>query len=672
MSGEHDPPRSPSHLRRTWSRFRRDPVAMAALIFLVIVALAGIFHGWIEPYDPHKIPVGDPLQTPSGDYLLGTDNLGRDIFSRLLEGAWVSMRFSLLAVGGALLIAVPLGMLSGYLGGVVDAVLMRISDAIMSIPGLVLAIALVAVLGRSLTSAMIAIGVAMVPGFTRLVRGQALAVREETFVEASNSIGTSTGRIIRRHIFPNILSPLVVQASIVFGVVLLAEASLSFLGLGAQPPTASWGVMLEEANDFLLTDDWWQAVPPGLAIALSVLAFNLVGDGLRSALGVTNPVRRYGRLGLTTVARGDQTSTVARGDHASTVARGDHADTVARGDQAPGVSTPTPDSTGPAPLLVVKNLQVDFDNSGRSVRIVDGVSFSVAPGETLGLVGESGSGKTVTSLSIMRLLPSPPATISGGSVHFDGHDLLGLPFKDMRRLRGKSMAMIFQDPMASLNPSLTIAHQIGQVVRWHEGASRREAHRWAGEMLERVGVSAKRADSYPHELSGGMRQRAMIAMALACQPKLLIADEPTTALDVTIQAQVLELLRELQADFGMAMIFVTHDLGVVADICDRVAVMYAGEIVETAPVGEFFRTPVTPMPRVCSGRCPSEPNAAPSSTPSPGRCLSSTSSVRGAAWPAAARTSPIPAGRIASRWSTSAPITSRARLRTHELQLAST
>jgi oligopeptide/dipeptide ABC transporter ATP-binding protein len=246
------------------------------------------------------------------------------------------------------------------------------------------------------------------------------------------------------------------------------------------------------------------------------------------------------------------------------------------------------------PLLDVRDLTVEFVSPNGPLRIVDHVSFSVAPGETLGLVGESGSGKTVTSLSIMRLLPSPPATIAAGSVTFDGKDLLAMPFGEMARLRGDDMAMIFQDPMASLNPALTILQQISQVARWHEGLSRKDANVRAVEALEHVGVSAKRAASYPHEFSGGMRQRAMIAMALVCRPKLLIADEPTTALDVTIQAQVLELLHRLQAELGMAMIFVTHDLGVVAEICDRVAVMYAGEIVETAPVDEFFAHPRHP------------------------------------------------------------------------------
>ncbi len=552
--------RSRGQIRRTWARFCRSPLAMTALVILVLIALGGIFWWAIAPYPPEELLTGPPFSPPSLDHLAGTDELGRDVFSRLLQGAGVSMRFSLIVVSISLLVAVPLGLLSGYVGGRTDAVIMRIMDGIMSFPGLVLAIAIVAVLGPNLRNATIAITIAIIPGFTRLVRGQSLTVREETFIEASHAIGTSRPRIVWRHVMPNILGPLSVQASIVFGAILLVEAGLSFLGLGAQPPTASWGVMLKRASDFNVEHPWG-VVPAGVAIALTVFCFNAIGDGLRAALGGTSK-RTSGQLGLTKVRR-----------------------------EAPP-EVPAPSTT--SDLLVVDGLQLDFTNAKTPVRVVDGVSFSIAPGETLGLVGESGSGKTVTSLSIMRLLPSPPATISGGAVWFDGRDLLGLPFKEMARLRGRDLAMVFQDPMSSLNPAMKVLDQVAQVVTWHEDVSRKEAERRALEMLDHVGIPARRAKSFPHEFSGGMRQRAMIAMALVCRPKLLIADEPTTALDVTIQAQVLELLHRLRDELAMAVLFVTHDLGVVADICDRVAVMYAGQVVETATTSELFRAPRHP------------------------------------------------------------------------------
>lgn len=249
-----------------------------------------------------------------------------------------------------------------------------------------------------------------------------------------------------------------------------------------------------------------------------------------------------------------------------------------------------------AALLEVEDLAVEFLTDHGWVRVVDGVSFSVSAGETLGLVGESGSGKTVTSLSVMQLIPRPPGRIVAGSIRFQGRELLGLPEAELEALRGDAIAMVFQESMTSLNPAFTIGDQIGEVVRRHWGVSRREARSRALEVLELVQIPdpEARIDAYPHEFSGGMRQRAAIAMALACDPKLLIADEPTTALDVTVQAGVLDLLRSLQQRLGMGILFVTHNLGVVADLCDRVTVMYAGRIVETANVFDLFARPQHP------------------------------------------------------------------------------
>jgi peptide/nickel transport system ATP-binding protein len=250
-------------------------------------------------------------------------------------------------------------------------------------------------------------------------------------------------------------------------------------------------------------------------------------------------------------------------------------------------------------LLQVSDLRTVFRSGAEIARAVDGVSFSIAAGETLAIVGESGSGKSVTSLSIMRLVPTPPGEITGGTVRFRGNDLLRLSEPAMRRIRGNEIGMIFQEPMSSLNPLLTVGEQIAEVVRLHRGLGRAAARRHAVEMLSRVNIPdpLRRAGEYPHRLSGGMRQRVMIAMALACHPALLIADEPTTALDVTIQAQILELIRTLQAELGMSVLFVTHNLGVVAQIADRVAVMYAGRIVELGDVARVFASPLHPYTR---------------------------------------------------------------------------
>ena len=248
------------------------------------------------------------------------------------------------------------------------------------------------------------------------------------------------------------------------------------------------------------------------------------------------------------------------------------------------------------PLLSVRDLRTWFDEDDLTAKAVDGVSFDLDRGETLGIVGESGSGKSVTNLSIMRLIPSPPGRIVSGQIVFDGQDLLTLPAGRMRQIRGKRIAMIFQDPMTSLNPFMRVSHQLMEVTRLHLGHSKAEAYAHAVRMLETVGIpdARRRADSYPHEFSGGMRQRVMIAMALSCKPELLIADEPTTALDVTIQAQILDLIKTLKGETGTSVIMITHDLGVVAGMADRIMVMYAGRVFESAPTADLFARPANP------------------------------------------------------------------------------
>jgi peptide/nickel transport system ATP-binding protein len=259
-----------------------------------------------------------------------------------------------------------------------------------------------------------------------------------------------------------------------------------------------------------------------------------------------------------------------------------------------------------SPLLRVENLRTYFDTLDGTVRSVDGVSYDVQAGQTLGVVGESGCGKSVTALSILRLIPQPPGRYAGGRILFRGQDLLALSERDMRAVRGDRISMVFQEPMSSLNPVMTVGRQIAEVVQLHQGKSRRESMDWAVEMLRQVQMPEpqRRAREYPFQMSGGMRQRVMIALALACRPDVLIADEPTTALDVTVQAQVLDLLRDLQQRLGMAMVLITHDLGVVAEHCDRVVVMYAGRKVEEAPVQRLFERPLHPYTRALMASMP--------------------------------------------------------------------
>jgi peptide/nickel transport system permease protein len=557
-----------------------------AVVYLTVLGLTAVFASQVAPHGIRTQSLSHKFASPSGHFLLGADDLGRDLLSRMIFGARSSLEASVVVVAGALIIAIPVGLVAGYRGGWIDGIVMRFVDAGMSVPPLVLALAIAGVLGPGLNNLMIALIVVFTPGLTRLVRGQALAVARESFIEASKAAGTSTTTILRRRVLPNVRSVVIIQASFMLGQALLAEAGLSYLGLGAQPPNPSWGNMLRRAYDLALFTHPWQLFIPATAIALTVLAFFALGDGLRDALGVAGrsyaKTKRSRVLGITQVVR----------------------PRVARGSRVAAAAPAAPAAR--SALLAIEGLSVEFPGAGdRTARVLDDVSIDIMPGEMLGLVGESGSGKTMTSLSIMRLVPTP-GRITGGRILFEGRDLLSLPFRDLRHVRGRDIAMIFQDPMTSLNPAFTIGNQLVEAQRLARPVARRAARGRAAEMLDLVGIpdATRILDAYAHELSGGMRQRVMIAMALINGPKLLIADEPTTGLDVTIQAQILALLAKLKDELGMAVLFVTHDLGVVAELCDRVVVMYAGQIVENSPVERLFATPMHPYSEGLLGAMP--------------------------------------------------------------------
>jgi peptide/nickel transport system permease protein len=579
--------RSPT--RRAFRRLARNGAAVAAICFIGLLVVTALFAPLLAPYNPDTPDVLSINSAPSAEHLLGTDQLGRDNLSRLIYGTRVSLLTAVAVVGIATAIAVPVGLSSGYKGRRFDNLVMRLVDVGLAFPPLVLALAVAGVMGAGVRNSILALSLVFAPSLIRLLRGQALAVREETFIEASRAMGTPTRRILARRMFPNVRSVLIVQASLMLGAAMLAEASLSYLGLGAVPPTPSWGGMLRTAYDTSVFTQQWQLIGPGAAIALSVYAFNTLGDSLRDALGVgggRRRARRSERQGLTTVRR------------------------LKKHERVPApVARPVAEH-----VLEIRGLSIDFGGDDGDARVVDDLNLTVDRGEIVGLVGESGAGKSVTSLAIMRLLPSPPATITSGQVLFQGRDLLTMKFDDIREVRGNGISMVFQDPMTSLDSVFTIGDQLIEAQRLHSTGSfrRRAALARAVELLDLVGIPApgQRVKEYPHQLSGGMRQRAMIAIALACEPQLLIADEPTTALDVTVQAQILELLQELRTRLDMSVLIVTHDLGVVAEMCDRVAVMYAGQIVEQQAVSDLFSRPLHPytaglldaMPQVGSRR----------------------------------------------------------------------
>jgi peptide/nickel transport system permease protein len=577
-------------------RFARQRLALAAALVLALFMLLALFAPWVAPYDPGAQNLRVTLQGPSPQHWLGTDELGRDTLSRVIFGARISFQAAFLAVALAIAIGVPIGLLAGYYGGWLDRLAMWLVDMLFALPPLLLAFAILAIMGPGLLNVVLAIGLIMSTLYVRLTRGVVLAEREQLYVENARVGGLGTGSILARHLLPNIVPPLIVQTAQLLAVVLLIEAALSFLGLGVAVGEPSWGRMLADAQAVLARQPFlpW---PPGLALTITVLAFNLLGDGLRDSLE-----RESGR---------------------------------AAGPPPPAPPSPvveTPASTQPAmpgfvaaaePLLAVRGLEVRFPGPhGQEHIILEDVGFELAAGETLGIVGESGSGKSMTALALLGLVP-PPGRISAGSIRLNGRELLAMPVAELRRLRGREIAMVFQEPMAALNPVLTVGQHLVEPLRLHHGMTRKQARARALELLDLVQVPdpQQRIDNYPHQFSGGMAQRVMIARALACNQQLLVADEPTTALDVTVQGQILDLLHDIQCRFGMAMMFITHDLGVVAEVCDRVAVMYAVQIVETAPAGELFAAPRHPytaallgtMPQrdLLTGRLPMLPGAAP-------------------------------------------------------------
>ncbi len=546
-----------------------SPTALIGIVWLALVAVCAIFADSLAPYGPLQNDLRATFQLPSWAHPLGTDQLGRDILSRLMFGAGEALLGSILAVAVAVVIGLPLGLLSGYYGGTVNMLANRFADLLLTIPAIIVLLAVLAVFGNNMYLAMIALGVLLSAGFLRLSTSTTQGVARELFVDAARVFGVRDLRILIRHVLPNMIGPIVVQASMTLGIALLLQSGLSFLGLGVRVPYPSWGQMVSEASMQVYTQPWMM-VPAGFAIALTTLAFNLIGDAARDAL----PQAQRGNLLASSASRVAGKTDVTTGD-------------LLDQDLA----------------LSVRNLHVSFsDPDHREVSIVKGVSLDLKRGTTLGLVGESGSGKTMTALAILGLLPAP-LHVSGGDILLPDangvRNLAGADEQGYRGIRGRRIALISQEPMAALDPCFKVKTLLRGPLMRFRGLSKREADIAGLELLETVGMRDPKLvyDSYPHQLSGGMAQRVAIAWALAGQPDVLVADEPTTALDVTVEAGILDLLRELQAKFGMSIVLVTHDLGVVADICQQVAVMRDGELVEQASVEEIFDTPKHPYTR---------------------------------------------------------------------------
>ena len=544
----------------SWSLLLGNRLAAIGFFLLVVLALTAILAPLLPLPDPNATSPAERLQPVlSEGHLLGTDQLGRDMLSRLIWGSRVSMAVGFAATIVAALIGSAIGLVAGYAGGRTDNLVMRGIDMLMAFPYILLALAIVAVLGPGLMNALYAIAVVNIPFFARNVRGVTLALARAEFVDAARLSGKGHLSILATEVLPNVLPVIVITMSTTAGWMILETAGLSFLGLGAQPPQADLGSMLGEGRAQLFTAPHVSIVP-GVMIFLIVISLNLLGDGVRDIL---DPRLRSGAL----MRPGPRTE-VARNRN-------------------------RPENRVPDAVLNVEELETGFSRGGQYAPAVKDVSLHLHAGECLGLIGESGSGKSVTALSVMGLVNSPPGLIRNGAIYLNGEDVLAMPETKLISCRGSRVAYIFQDPLTTLHPMHPIGRQIEEAIAAHQQLDRKQLRERSIALLERVGIpeAAERARHYPHQLSGGQRQRVGIAMALANDPDVIVADEPTTALDVTVQAQILDLLRELQQERGMALLFITHDFGVVSEICDRVAVMKDGRIVETGETKELLSNP---------------------------------------------------------------------------------
>jgi peptide/nickel transport system permease protein len=561
----------------TLRRVLRRPSGAVAVAWICLVALGALLASPLAPYGPLQQDLAASYTGPGAEHLLGADQLGRDVLSRLMHGGQVSLMAVVEAVVPFVVIGVLVGLIAGYHGGRVDRFVMRCVDVVLAIPLVIVLLIVLAIFSRNVTAAMLTFGVLASAGLVRIVRASTMVVRDDDYVRAAEVAGLRTDQVLRRHVLPRVLPPVIVQASLLASSALLVESGLNYLGLGVQPPTPSWGGLVADASVAINTQPWL-LVPSGATIVLTALAFGVLGDVVRDvSADRASAAPSSWRLLRTRVTRS-----------AATVA-------------TPETATPETATPGTGSLLELRGLRV----TASGIDLVDGVDLTVRPGEVVGLVGESGCGKTMTLSSLLRLLP-PGVTMQAERYAVDGTDVLELSESRMAALRGRVLAFVPQEPVAGLDPAYTVGAQLRELVRHHDGSGREATDRRVRELLEQVRLPDhdRVLSAYPHELSGGMAQRVAIARALAGRPRLLLADEPTTALDVTVQREILDLLAGLARTSELAVLIVSHDWGVVAEVCDRALVMYAGRVVEGGSVLDLFDHPFHPYTRALLGANP--------------------------------------------------------------------
>ena len=566
--------------------------AKISMVVLALIVLGSILAPFIAPYNPDAL--NEAWQAPSAAHLFGTDHQGRDIFTRVLYGGQYSLFIGIASTIIALFFGAIIGSIAAVTRRAISETIMRILDIVMAVPGIAMAAVTVLVFGRALSQSGNKFGLVMVivfsiafvyiPQLARIVRANVIAAYGEDYVRAVIVSGARAPWILIKHVMRNTAAPVLVFATVLVADAIILEASLTFIGSGLNPTMVpTWGNILSEESAHLsvLLGMWWTAVFPGAFIMLTVLCLNILSEGITDAMVAAPSTAAVAQVDKNSDREADRILLDPRRAYAeqaeSLQQRLDDLEVVEGKRHDRFVAT-----SKEAPLLEVKDLCIKFERHG-DVNVVDHVSFKVRPGETMGLVGESGCGKSITALTIMGLI-DPKAEITG-EILYEGKNLLEMKPEERRALLGHEMAMIYQDALSSLNPAMLIKAQMKQLTK-------RGGTRSAEELLELVGLDPKRTlESYPHELSGGQRQRVLIAMALTRDPKLIIADEPTTALDVTVQKQVISLLNELREKLGFAMIFVSHDLALVAEVAHNITVMYAGQVIEQAPTQELLTHP---------------------------------------------------------------------------------
>ncbi|WP_270771669.1 dipeptide/oligopeptide/nickel ABC transporter permease/ATP-binding protein [Pauljensenia sp. OF14-1SRA] len=581
---------------RPGSRFTRISAmslgSKISILVLALILLVSFLAPVISPYSPEEIFT--KWEAPSAAHIFGTDHIGRDILARVLYGGRYSMMIGLFSMLIALLFGAIIGSIAAVVRKSLSELIMRILDVIMAVPGIAMAAVTVLVFGRTLQASGNAVGLVVViiasiafvyiPQLARIVRANVIAAYGEDYVRAVIVSGAKAPWILVKHVMRNTAAPVLVFATVLVADAIILEASLTFIGSGL-PATMvpTWGNVLSEASSNLsvMLGKWWTAFFPGMIITATVLCLNILSEGITDAMVAAPKGPAVAQVSSDSEREADRLLLDPRRAHA------EQAESLqASLDALESIEEKRDDRFAPAseaaPLLEVKNLSIRFPNHGE-VDVVDRVSFAVKPGETMGLVGESGCGKSITALSIMGLI-NPKAKLAG-EILYQGRNLLEMKPEERQGLLGNEMAMIYQDALSSLNPAMLIKAQMKQLTS-------RGGTRSAEELLELVGLDPKRTlESYPHELSGGQRQRVLIAMALTRDPKLIIADEPTTALDVTVQKQVIALLNDLREKLGFAMIFVSHDIALVAEVAHSITVMYAGQVVEQGPTSELLMNP---------------------------------------------------------------------------------